>query len=291
MIDEHTEAPETSTAAPSEPVATSRFRAAAKWLWIATKWVSNAAKWLWTAAKRFWNGGPLDDDFASIERLLTLRTDTLDHAIGKLRAVAPNAFKDKDDSVLFRLAAVDLFVEKAQAVLTARARRMSRAGIVVSGVAVVALVALSVYIAFHANNSPQNLDRNQLILQIVSAVSLGAIVLVAVKYMVALARSFFHESVTLLSRRHALRFGRMYLYLNHDDVDLKNLRKAFDWNRGGDSSFLDIKPGEIGQTPYSVLATSIADAIEKATEKATEKVQKARQKGGANNEEADALGP
>jgi hypothetical protein len=103
-----------------------------------------------------------------------------------------------------------------------------------------------------------------LILHIVSAISLGAIVLVAVKYMVALARSFFHESVTLLSRRHALRFGRMYLYLNQEDVELGHLREAFDWNIGGDSSFLDIKPGEIGQTPYSVLAKGLADAIEKA---------------------------
>jgi len=103
---------------------------------------------------------------------------------------------------------------------------------------------------------------------------------VAVKYMIALARSFFHESVTLLSRRHALRFGRMYLYLNPKDSALENLLPAFDWNRGGDSSFLDIKPGEIGQTPYSVLAKSVGEAAIKALETSQQASKGSKAKGG-----------
>lgn len=175
---------------------------------------------------------------------------------------------------MLQLAAVDLFVEKAQAVLSARARRMSRAGISASLTAVVALAALSTYIVLHANAIPNGapLDRNTLILRIVTSISLGAVVLVAVKYLISLARSFFHESVTLLSRRHALRFGRMYLYLCGGNVDLKELRKAFDWNRGGDSSFLDIKPEELAKTPWSIVAKGLGDAVEKGVEKSTEKV-------------------
>ncbi len=185
----------------------------------------------------------------------------------KLENSAPKRF-DGDDDALFRLAAVDLFVEKAQAVLTARARRMSRAGALSSLVAVAALTGLSGYIAIQAAQPAEQISQNELILHVVSAISLGAIVLVAVKYLIALARSFFHESVTLLSRRHALRFGRMYLYLNPGDVELQHLLDAFDWNRGGESSFLDIKPGEIGQTPYSTLAKSLGDALAHAIETA-----------------------
>ncbi|MGY2876361.1 hypothetical protein ACVW00_003551 [Marmoricola sp. URHA0025 HA25] len=218
------------------------------------------------AIQRWWAGGPLDDDFGRIAALLDLRTDALIHAMEKLESSAPEHFADRE--TLFRLAAVDLFVEKAQAVLTARARRMSRAGAAASFAAVLALLGLSLYIAFHTTRERDVLTTNELVIRVVSAISLGAIVLVAVKYMIALARSFFHESVTLLSRRHALRFGRMYLYLNPKDVKLDHLREAFDWNRGGESSFLDIKPGEIGQTPYSALAVSVGEAVAKAIESA-----------------------
>lgn len=64
----------------------------------------------------------------------------------------------------------------------------------------------------------------------------------------------------------------MYLYLCDGDVDLKELRRAFDWNRGGDSSFLDIKPEDLAKTPWSIIARSVGDAVEKGVEKSTEKV-------------------
>ena len=236
----------------------------------ARRWVKARVYWLW-------NGGPPDDDFDHIASLLKKRNRTLETAMADLTKAFGTAGTTMDAKVVFQLAAVDLFVEKAQAVLTARARRMSRAGLAASSVAVAALTSLSFYIVTHAGEMAdgQNLDLNTLILRIVTAISLGAVVLVAVKYLISLARSFFHESVTLLSRRHALRFGRMYLYLNASDsageIDLKELRKAFDWNRGGDSSFLDIKPEEIGKTPWSVLAKGLGDSLEKGIEKGIEK--------------------
>lgn len=235
------------------------------------------------------NGGPLDDDFEHIAALLDRRNATLKSSMAALAADFGHAGPKLNADAVFQLAAVDLFVEKAQAVLSARARRMSRAGTLASCSSVAALASLSVYIILHAGSPPAEgpLDRNTLILRIVTAISLGAVVLVAVKYLIALARSFFHESVTLLSRRHALRFGRMYVYLNNGEVDLKELRKAFDWNRGGDSSFLDIKPEEIGKTPWSIVAKSLGDAVEKGVEKGVEKFgdkldpKQAQKEGGA----------
>ncbi|WP_395310833.1 hypothetical protein V4U86_08585 [Mycobacterium sp. AMU20-3851] len=229
-------------------------------------------KWLRVVS----NGGPLDEDFGHIATLLQSRNKTLNDSMGDLAKAFGTGGPKLADDALFQLAAVDLFVEKAQAVLTARARRMSRAGVLASLTAVTALAVLAVYIVQHASVVPEGADltRNELILRIVSAISLGAVVLVAVKYLIALARSFFHESVTLLSRRHALRFGRMYVYLNHGAMDVKELRKAFDWNRGGESSFLDIKPEEIGKTPWSTLSKSVGDAVEKGFERGTETLAK-----------------
>ena len=222
------------------------------------------------------NGGPLDEDFDHIATVLQSRNETLNKSMGDLTSSFGANGPNLTHNAVFQLAAVDLFVEKAQAVLTARARRMSRAGTAASLTAVAALAALSIYIVQHASAIPadREIGRNELILRIVSAISLGAVVLVAVKYLIALARSFFHEGVTLLSRRHALRFGRMYVYLQRGEMDVKELRKAFDWNRGGDSSFLDIKPDEIGKTPWSVLAKSVGDAVEKGFEKGTGSIAK-----------------
>ncbi|WP_163750851.1 hypothetical protein [Mycolicibacterium helvum] len=225
--------------------------------------------------RRFLHGGALDDDFDHIESLLEKRNHTLRESLKDLTVEFGHAGPQIRPEALFRLAAVDLFVEKAQSVLSARARRMSRAGFAASITAVLCLALLAGYIVIHANAQPRDgkdLLLNELILRIVTAVSLGAVVLVAVKYLISLARSFFHESVTLLSRRHALRFGRMYVYLHDGDIDLKELRKVFDWNRGGDSSFLDIKADEIGKTPWSVLAKGIGDAVEKGFEKGADKL-------------------
>jgi hypothetical protein len=219
---------------------------------------------------RLWRRSGLDDDFGEINQLLAQRSESLKLAIEHLEGLGSSILKDEPETV-FRLAAADLFVEKAQAVLTGRARRMSAAGVVTSGFAIAFLIGLGIYIARHTATTPNDLGRNSLILRVVSAISLGAIVLVAVKYLIALSRSFFHESVSLLSRRHALRFGRLYVYLNRGDVDLTHLQEAFDWNRGGDSSFLDIKPSEIGTTPWSQFAKSLGESAGKAFDAQLEK--------------------
>ena len=209
---------------------------------------------------------------------LTHRAATLQHAIDELSRLhrpsgnvtqtgtTANQPALEGDS-LFRLAVVDLFVEKAQKVLTKRAIYMMLEGMFASLSAVIALSVLGVVIGLHLYAKPHDLSDTQLIAQVVGAISLGAIVLVAVKYFIALARSFFHEAMVLLARRHALRFGRMYMYLNPSERRLDILSEAFNWNQVADSSFLDIKPSDIGQTPYSALASGIGQAAAKAFDK------------------------
>ena len=241
----------------------------------------------------------IERDFETLALQIGLRNKVLEESRGKIVALFPNDAAPSPQTV-FRLAAVDLFVEKAQDALTRRARNMVFAGIATSAGAVVALLVLSLFIAHHASDIPydHDLNVNVLVLRVVSAISLGAIVLVGVKYFVSLARSFLHESVTLLGRRHALRFGRMYVYLNatENEMKLDDLRDAFQWNIGGDSSFLDIKPEEIGKTPWSVLAqsmgASLSAAMEKGVEKGLEKgLQRAQSSDDDNSEDSKEMKP
>jgi len=164
-----------------------------------------------------------------------------------------------DADSTFRLASADLFVEKVQTVLTRRARTMFIAGTVTSLLATGLLAMIAIYIALHTLKSGESLSDNQLILRITQAISLGAFVIVAVRYLISLARSFFHEAVALLSRRHSIRFGRLFLYLNPTQTNLDALIKAFDWNRGGDSSFLDIRPNELTETPWAIIAKQLGE--------------------------------
>ncbi|WP_018600994.1 hypothetical protein [Mycobacterium sp. 155] len=218
-----------------------------------------------------------NDDFDSIKGSLERRNETLKKS---LVALTENFGGEKPpkltDGRLFRLAAVDLFVEKAQAVLSRRARWMTWAGIATSLTAVAVLAGLTWFLMVTRNDvkPPEDkpLDVGFVSIHIVAAISLTAVVLIAVKYLIALARSFFHESVTLLSRRHALRFGRMYVYLNDGEIDPEVLVQVFDWNHGGDSSFLDIKPEEISKTPISVAAQGFGQSAKKVADKAIERV-------------------
>jgi hypothetical protein len=94
-----------------------------------------------------------------------------------------------------------------------------------------------------------------------------------VKYFVALARSFFHEAATLLDRRHALRFGRLYVYLEPGDLTLSALAEAFDWNRQATSAFLDIRPEVVTETLLH-RALDLAAAAPEAAFKALSELMK-----------------
>lgn len=160
----------------------------------------------------------------------------------------------------FNLATIDIFVEKAQFVLTRRSNRLFNLGAFsISGVIVLLIGAYVV--AFQISSVTNNdISTNLLILKIFQSVALSAYIYVTVKYLIALGRSFLHEASVLRERRHALRFGRLYAYLKKGDVTLKELQNSFDWNRTTNTSFLDVNPSTITET----LLHRLADAVIKA---------------------------
>ena len=186
-------------------------------------------------------------DLQHVIRLLPFREKALVEACNLLKDAHPNLNEDER----FALGSTDLFVEKAQLVLSRRAMALFIAG----GLAVlcsVALLAASVYIIRYqliAPVDPKLIDSNQVLaLRIFQATALSAFILVGVKWLMALARNFFHEALSLHERRHALRFGRLYVYLVKGAVNEKRLEAAFQWNKESRTSFLDIKPELLADT-------------------------------------------
>ncbi len=186
-------------------------------------------------------------DLDAVIDLLPIREKALLEAISGLKNLNVNLEMDQ----LFALAATDVFVEKAQRVLTRRAIALYVSGGIAIFVTVVILIAATLFIA-HQLNQPVDekiiQSTRALILRLFQATALSAFVLAAVKLLVSLTRSFFHEALSLFERRHALRFGRLYVYLKKGAITDKRLEEAFQWNKESRTSFLDLKPEVVAET-------------------------------------------
>ena len=185
--------------------------------------------------------------------------DDVDEALRRRNEVLVAAMKRTqelyivtDQRQIFRLASADLFVERAQFVLAQRARGMWRAGIVATVSAVALLIGLSAFLVWRSEAiSSRFLAGNQLTLGLVEMLGATAAIVVAVRYLITLSRSFFHENVSLVARQHALGFGRLYVYTNPDAIRLKDLQDAFGLDLESTPIFLDIKSKETADTLYS----------------------------------------
>jgi len=202
----------------------------------------------WLGPLKHWLETRVDArDLEHVISLLPLRETALKQACAELTAVHSGLNSDQ----LFSLAATDLFVEKAQLVLSRRAWRLFAAG-VLAVLSSVGLLAAAVFIITRQLGNPIDplvvQSPNALILRVFQAVALSAFILVGVKWLIALARNFFHEALSLLERRHALRYGRLYVYLRRGDVSDKGLKDFFQWNKETRTSFLDIKPEVLAET-------------------------------------------
>ena len=167
----------------------------------------------------------------------------------------------------FKLAAIDIFVEKAQFVLTRRSNILFTLGIM-SIIVVFIVLFVTYYLAREITTPPSNdLSTNALILRIFQSAAISAYIFVAVKYLISLGRSFLHEASVLRERRHSLRFGRLYAYLKKGDIKFSELLESFDWNKMAITSFLDVNPSAIAETLLHkfIESTSPAKAIEAST--------------------------
>lgn len=142
------------------------------------------------------------------------------------------------------IASTDLFIEKAQVQLTRIAKYLMILGLI----ALVLSILISMYCAIHIsgiisimpmhNDGMNSID---LIVFVIRSGAFGAFSGGIVYFLVQLSKSLFHESIVLYNRRHALRFGRLYMYSADKNFNLDDMQKAFKWTDEFDTAFKHIK--------------------------------------------------
>jgi hypothetical protein len=180
------------------------------------------------------------------------------------------------------LAATDVFVEKAQKLLTTRARWCMTWGFLMSTVTLAMLISASFWLYEHdivtGIAKYGALDGLLFTLLVVKATTAGAIFAAAIYFAMSLSKAFLHEGIVLYSRRHALRFGRLYVYLSKGRIKFKELEEAFKWNAEFTSAFKDINPEKASGHPAPGMIHETANLLDKAGALVATATGKPRQK-------------
>jgi hypothetical protein len=151
----------------------------------------------------------------------------LETALGNQRRhLADDGRRLKEDLGLahsHQIAAADLFVERAHIHLTIRGRIYAVAGTLL---AILCFVLLAYIVAYIIDFDIAALVGNVggltwpvVVLTGLRGAALAGFAGAAVYFTASLSRAFFHESTALFHRRHALRFGRMYVYLKYGETN------------------------------------------------------------------------
>ena len=146
---------------------------------------------------------PINKDWKEIRSEILNRYNRIQEAGEQLNEINPDIDKD----LRFKLAATDVFVEKAQYRLTRRAASLKRWGIFTSSLTLAILVTAAITVFL---SKPYILPEHTMLngyiftLLIIKAVSFGGFVAGAVYFLGSLSRALFHESTVLYNRRHAV---------------------------------------------------------------------------------------
>ena len=162
----------------------------------------------------------------------------------------------------FKLATVDVFVEKAQKQLSDRATSFRKWG-ALTAVAALVLIGVGIWRLSAVNwkeqlNGLDSANSWHMALLALRSSTLAGLYAGAVVFLIFISRALLHEMVVLYQRRHALRFGRLFIYLHPDRITVDELQKAFNWNAEYRSAFKDIHAEKIMQgVPGKVLDTTV----------------------------------
>jgi hypothetical protein len=178
------------------------------------------------------------------------------------------------------LAATDVFVEKAQKLLTTRGRWLFAIGTFIAIISFASLLYAAHYIASSKLSDlleGYKLDSKVLTWILIKSTSASAFIFAAIYFLVSLARALLHEATVLYNRRHALRFGRLYVYTKKGKVNLKDLESAFKWNAEFTTAFKDIQADKISKSIWMKVLELPSDTIKKLIELLKESKEDNRQ--------------
>jgi hypothetical protein len=176
-----------------------------------------------------------------------------------------------DDAL--KLAATDIFVEKAQVALTSRAKQLSWVGVGTSCTALVLLLCGCKYVyaqdplsILHTASSSDGVSPAYLTVVILRSTTAGGLFLGSIYLLASLSYALFHEATVLYSRRHSLRFGRLFVYLMKSQISREDLEKVFDWNAEFSTAFKSIDAGNVAKSLPGELLKVSASVFKEATE-------------------------
>lgn len=192
-----------------------------------------------------------------------------------LEAVLPNTSSSSAEATVplqhtlgrYLLTSVDKFVDEAQDVLTARARVYFAFG-AAAFFGVIATLHVAFIFAKQALDDAKTMTgrlehpTHHVALRIFAALAVAAAIFGVVKALVWFGRSFFHEATRLLDRRHALRFGRLYMYLRGEQFQFKEMQEAFQWHMESRTVFQDISADSIGETATTQVMKTVGTTAE-----------------------------
>jgi len=224
-----------------------------------------------SAAASWKDGDPLDSNWVHWTREIVVRRAILDKLEGGLNADSGVSGCDSCDGSLAnqrvrrrnrRLAATDLFVEKAQGFLTQRSDSLHNWGLFFAAAGVVALIAGGWSIS-NAEVPAVDIPVPAMLVLILRGLAIGGFCVGIAGFFLYLAKAMFHESTQLVSRLHALRFGRLYLYLTSGAIrNFNHLERAFQWSGEFSTAFKDIRHdlprGALGEVAKAVQSVSEA---------------------------------
>lgn len=168
------------------------------------------------------------------------------------------------DANILPLVATDVFVEKAQHTLSARARYLVFYGKWCAYAALIIMVFAIAYLICVDLSQPlikDSFDTYTFFIKLVRVSTISGFFLAIVFFLMWLSKSLLHEAMVLYNRRHSLRFGRLYIYTQHGSVKLNEMAEAFQWNAEYISAFRDMKPEGFFKTILHRLLEMPPDAL------------------------------
>lgn len=160
---------------------------------------------------------------------------------------------------LYKLATTDLFVEKALSYLNRKARKYERYSTWLI-VLIFLLFGFAIGCSFY---SVHELGLETFISHTIAEMwakiaivfiknfTFYGIIIIAITFLYRMIRSLFDQAERIKDRRHALRQGRLFIHLKGGEVNLEEMKEAFNWNTTQPNAFSDFNPD--AQAPFGAL--------------------------------------
>ena len=192
---------------------------------------------------------------------------TTDPLQSKIIENLPDLNKNLSNAVQYRLAMTDVFVEKAQLHLEIRAASYKKWGyfmyfmtIVLFLVSTVLSVGRMLNLLGSTNPIPSSghpwID---LLTKFILAFTAYGFVVITAVALARGARSCLDQRERLLSKRHSLRQGRLYVHLTGGNLTIAEMERAFDWNHSQSNAFTDMQVDT--KAPWGSLAGEAVRAV------------------------------